>query len=245
MIENILSTFTLKDLLPLGIGLALGAGVLLLIRARQVWQYRRTYGYSTYTADHVRRRLIGSGVVAVVIVIAIAGLYLWRANTGSPLDGQVVRSDDLDAALGVADLDHMRLIIPRLGVETTFIEASFVADQWDISQLEAEVAHLAGTAYPGQPGNVVLAGHITIPVRDTPGPFYELDQLQNGDKIYVEHRNTTYTYEVFRNLLVESTDIEVVFPTDDNRLTLITCSGWDGSLQAYAQRLVVVARFIQ
>jgi sortase (surface protein transpeptidase) len=42
--------------------------------------------------------------------------------------------------------------------------------------------------------------------------------------------------------VVLPTDVDVAFPTEDTRLTLITCTGWSDILQSYAQRVVVIAR---
>ena len=124
------------------------------------------------------------------------------------------------------------------------IEAPFVARQWDISRLKDEVAHLAGTAYPGEPGNAVLAGHITIPGAGW-GPFQELETLQPGDRIFIERGGAEYVYVVSEKKVVEPEAVEVAYPTPDTRLTLITCTGWDALFQAYSQRIVVVALLAQ
>lgn len=58
------------------------------------------------------------------------------------------------------------------------------------------VGHYPGTAQPGQPGNVALAGH-----RNTHGePFRHLDELRPGDRVSIETFHARFTYVVERTL---------------------------------------------
>ncbi|MDW8810905.1 sortase, partial [Streptomyces scabiei] len=58
------------------------------------------------------------------------------------------------------------------------------------------VGHYPGTAQPGRPGNLALAGH-----RTTHGePFRHLDRLVPGDEVRVETRDAVHTYVVDRTL---------------------------------------------
>jgi LPXTG-site transpeptidase (sortase) family protein len=227
----------LTDWLTLGAGLALGIGVVFLIHARQVWQYRHAYGYDVYTAESRRRRLLRWAGLALAGVALMAGIHTWQVIQpgGSTNTHLASHPEELDPLAG------MVLIIPRLGIEADLIEAPIVAQQWDISRLTDEVAHLEGTVYPGQPGNAVLAGHITIPEAGW-GPFKDLGMLQPGDHVFIQIGEKTLTYEVAEQKTVDAGATEVVFPTGDSRLTLLTCTGWDGDLQHYTQRMVVVAR---
>jgi sortase (surface protein transpeptidase) len=40
--------------------------------------------------------------------------------------------------------------------------------------------------------------------------------------------------------LVDRTDVQVAFPTDTARVTLITCTNWSDEIGAYEERLIVV-----
>ena len=103
--------------------------------------------------------------------------------------------------------------------------------------------YFEGWYYPGQPGNAVLAGHVTIPDAGW-GPFKDLETLQAGDRIFFEDGDKVYMYEVTDQMFVEPTDVWVAYPTDDTRLTLITCAGWSDEVEEYTQRIVVVAMLV-
>jgi LPXTG-site transpeptidase (sortase) family protein len=236
---RVLPDLTLPDLLVIALGLLAGIGVLFLIRSRQVWRYRRGLGYTVYDADRLRRNLARWAVMALLLVIGVAGVYVWQvAFQGPALFGPIIA-----AQTEATPVPAIRLLIPRLGVEAPMIEAPIVARRWDISLLTDEVAHLAGTAYPGDPGNAVLAGHVTIPDAGW-GPFKDLETLQPGDHLFVERQGQTFVYEVVGGEVVAADAVEVTFPTEGYRLTLITCTGWDDDTVTYAQRIVIYAELI-
>jgi sortase A len=105
--------------------------------------------------------------------------------------------------------------IPRIGLEKYIVEGTGEAD------LQKGPGHYPGTPLPGQPGNVAIAGH-----RTTYGaPFYNLNELKAGDPIRITVASgTTYTYLVTGSQVVSPSDVAVVGPTHDNRLTLTTCN---------------------
>ncbi len=103
--------------------------------------------------------------------------------------------------------------IPRIGVEKTVIEGVKVDD------LKKAPGHYPGTPFPGQAGNVGIAGH-----RTTYGaPFQRLDEMKTGDKILVTTLQGRFTYTVTELKIVSPDDTVVLAPTTDNRLTLTTC----------------------
>jgi len=105
--------------------------------------------------------------------------------------------------------------IPKIGLEKYLVEGTGESD------LQKGPGHYTGTPLPGQPGNVAIAGH-----RTTYGaPFYNLDALKPGDPIRITMSSgTTYTYDVTGSTVVSPSDVAVVAPTKDNRLTLTTCN---------------------
>ncbi|QDY80926.1 class E sortase [Streptomyces qinzhouensis] len=104
-----------------------------------------------------------------------------------------------------SDTAYAIIRIPRLGVTAPVAEG--VAKQGVLDK--GYVGHYPGTARPGRPGNVALAGH-----RNTHGePFRYINRLRRGDDIRIETRDTVYVYEVDRQLARTSPrDIGVIRP---------------------------------
>ena len=100
--------------------------------------------------------------------------------------------------------------------------------------------HVKGTGYPWQRvANVYIAGHrLGFPGTKSHLVFWDLDKLENGDEVILTDANgTTYTYEVFKKLVVSPKDVHVMRPVaGKNIVSLQTCT-----LPDYSQRLIVQA----
>ena len=103
-----------------------------------------------------------------------------------------------------------RIEIPRLGV-TAIVRAGS-----DARTLQLAVGHIPGTAFPGEAGNVGLAGH-----RDT--FFRRLRDIRTDDAIEVVTAEGRFTYRVQRTDIVQPSDVWVLDPTTEPSLTLVTC----------------------
>jgi LPXTG-site transpeptidase (sortase) family protein len=138
-----------------------------------------------------------------------------------------------------------RLVIQALGLDVPVILSPIVSQTWQVTHLGKDlVGHLEGTASPGDPSNVVLAGHVTLE-HNVYGPFAGLGKLQAGDAIVVYVGDQPYTYIVDKLQMVNRTDVQVAYPTQTARLTLITCADWSNELKAYQKRLIVVCHLAQ
>jgi sortase A len=102
------------------------------------------------------------------------------------------------------------LRIPRLGLEVAVLEGT---DEWT---LDRGVGHIEGTAGPGDPGNVGIAGH-----RD--GFFRVLKDVAAGDVLELALRGGARRFRVTRLSIVGPDDGEVIAPTTRNLVTLVTC----------------------
>ena len=89
-----------------------------------------------------------------------------------------------------------RLVIPRLHLRAIVREGA------DSHTLGIALGHVRGTALPGTPGNVAVAGH-----RDT--LFRCLRNITKDDKIIFETTYGDYTYQVNRTQIVKPTDVAV------------------------------------
>jgi sortase A len=103
-----------------------------------------------------------------------------------------------------------RIEIPRLGV------AAVIAEGVDARTLRRAVGHLPGTVLPGQTGNAGLAGH-----RDT--YFRALREIRENDSIRIVTPVDRFEYRVDFTAVVSPTRADLLSPTDDASLTLITC----------------------
>jgi sortase A len=103
-----------------------------------------------------------------------------------------------------------RIEIPRLGVSTIIRAGS------DARTLRLAVGHISGTAFPGEPGNIGLAGH-----RDT--FFRRLRNIRVNDEIRIVTPDETYTFKVEDTSVVRPRDTWVLNATPTPVLTLVTC----------------------
>jgi sortase A len=102
------------------------------------------------------------------------------------------------------------LRIPRIRLEVP------VLDGTDELTLNRAVGHIASTSRPGEPGNVGIAGH-----RD--GFFRGLKDIGPGDAIDLETLDGTVRYVVEEIVIVDPAAVEVLEPTAEDSLTLVTC----------------------
>jgi sortase A len=90
-------------------------------------------------------------------------------------------------------------------------------DGWE--QLKKGVAQHIPSANPGENGNVVLSGH-----DDVYGEvFRDLDKLQPGDEVILYTMQEQFIYLVTETRIVEPSQVEVMNPTSDPTVTLISC----------------------
>lgn len=107
----------------------------------------------------------------------------------------------------------LRIQIPAIGVDAPIVQG----DGWE--QLRKGVGQHIGTPNPGQNGNVVLSAH-----NDIFGEiFRDLDQLAPGDEVIVYTSQHAYVYLVSQTQIVEPTRVEVMAPTREPVVTLISC----------------------
>jgi sortase A len=103
-----------------------------------------------------------------------------------------------------------RLEIPKLGVSSIILEGV------ESQTLRVGLGHVRGTSLPGQPGNVVIAGH-----RDT--FFRPLRKIEVCDEVSVATSARTYYYQVLSFEIVDPRNVNALRSHNKNELTLITC----------------------
>jgi LPXTG-site transpeptidase (sortase) family protein len=143
----------------------------------------------------------------------------------------------------------IRLQIPSLNIDAPVYEVGLeqirqvneVFFQWAVPTSYAAGWH-GDSALLGQPGNTVLNGHHNIHGQ----VFRDLVDVQIGAELIVEAMDGRYQYRIIEKLLlaeqgqplsVRQANARWIEPTDDERITIVTC--WPATGNSH--RLLVVA----
>jgi sortase A len=103
-----------------------------------------------------------------------------------------------------------RLDAPSVHMSATVLEGS------DDGTLRHGAGHIEDTAFPGDAGNVGIAGH-----RDT--TFRPVRRLHVGDPLVITTANQVYRYRIAKTSIVNPDDVAVLDDADHPTLTLVTC----------------------
>jgi sortase A len=106
-----------------------------------------------------------------------------------------------------------RIVIPRIGLDAPLLEGE------SLDVLAYGPGHRDGSAYPGQLGNVVVAGHRTTRTR----PFRHLDTLQPGDALTFETATGVYRYEFAVSQVIDPSQVEITNQPNGYIATLYAC----------------------
>lgn len=109
----------------------------------------------------------------------------------------------VETPLAVLEIPKISLLVPVLAGTDEFA-------------LNRGVGHISGTAVPGTPGNVGIAGH-----RD--GFFRGLKDIEVGDRLDLKTLDGRASFQVEAVTIVPPSDVSVLDPTDRPTLTLVTC----------------------
>jgi sortase A len=172
---------------------------------------------------------LGRGLIGLSLILL--GLWLWIAIDSHAFQSDLARrlahlarpgppSRVAEATRREAGASGLvgRLEIPRLKLKAMIVEGT--TDR----ALMRGVGHVERTAFPGEGGNVALAGH-----RDT--YFRRLKKIADGDTIRVRTPDGDFVYRVDTVLIVKPDRVDLLGPTERPVLTLVTCYpfGWIGS----------------
>ena len=198
-------------------------------------------GRTIHIPDLPVRSLVGMSLVGIGALIVLFLVYLFaftpltaarnqqrltQTLVGHPLtlyklvDGV---SPPEGSAIGV-------LTIPVLHLDQVIVQGTSAADLMNGPGL------MPGSALPGSPGNSVIAAR-----RVTFGaPFGAVNTLKKGAVIRVVDGAGTFNYKVTRVHTVAAGQRDVVLPTTDNRITLVTAN----STFVQSGRLVVQGKLV-
>ena len=191
-------------------------------------------------------KIVGGILIAagIIVISSAIGMRLWAAhkekamindfqrtiaqednkpNADSSTDAQPPA--DAEGAIGI-------ITIPKINLKVA------VGEGVDLSTLKYAVGHFKGTAMPGQKGNFCVAGHRSYTYSEY---FNRLGEIKNGDIINVQAKSGTYTYKVYNISVVTPDHVEVLNPTSDATMTLVTCT----PIRIATHRLIINARLVE
>lgn len=134
------------------------------------------------------------------------------------------------------------LYVPRFGADYSVPILDGTGEEIN----SAVLGRYSTSPRPGQDGNLALAGH-----RQTYGAvLWDMDQLTEGDRLYLQTANGWWVYETRMVHIVDPTDTEVLNPNpmdpgaaepDGQWLTLTTCH----PPYTVLQRMITHAEFVE
>ena len=199
--------------------------------------YRQSKGEAT----NVRIGKLLLAVATLEMVMTLLGAACGSEKAEEPIAPEEAPPEQQEQAGAPADTT-LTVTVPNMQrVKDSPMPDTYGDDEESLKNYAG--IHVEDTGFPWeQEANVYLAGHrLGYPGYPSFLAFYDIDNLKEGDQIFVEDANgREYTYEVFNNFVVEPTDIWVTEPVPGkNILTLQTCT-----LPDYAQRVVVQAELV-
>lgn len=125
----------------------------------------------------------------------------------------------------------VKITIENVNIDIAVKEAKIVDGYWEVFPNVAGWGE--GSGKPGRPGNQVVFAHARK------GLFLPLRDVKIGSIVKIETTRDSYSYEVKEIKEVLPNQVEVISTTEDETLTLYTCTGFNDS-----KRLIVVAKRI-
>ncbi len=119
-----------------------------------------------------------------------------------------------------------RLVAAKAGIDAPIAEVGIV-DSGSRSVWETawhSVGHHLDSSLPGQPGNMVLTGHVSVADHNNAAYFAKLDELAPGDLVDVYSGAEVFHYKVTKVSVVSPTAVNVLRSGAGSTITLITCT---------------------
>jgi len=184
--------------------LLFGAGAALCLLYLGVTAYRSLasrLAVQTFDAARSTRKATLDKDVAVKLPSSAVNLRLWGAKRIAAYRDSLARQFSPPIAV---------LRAPTVGIEVP------VFDGTDELVLNRGAGRITGTARPGEPGNVGIAGH-----RD--GFFRALKDIAVGDSVTLDIGTDVTEYVIASIKVVTPADVTVLERTSTPSLTLVTC----------------------
>jgi LPXTG-site transpeptidase (sortase) family protein len=204
-------------LLLLGLGIFVLMQVVMPFLSYQIWEIS-SYDKSSLLVDPTDQRagkLVSGKVLEALMANSqtqwvIENINNFPAFVVSAKEGTIIKPPYKEFKVSIPSLD--------LKNAKTLVHSN---------SFEENLAHLKGTALPGDRGNVFITGHSSLPnfFGGNKGQFVDLPKIKKGDEVLVEALGQKFTYIVLGIKIVDPKDTSVILPPDieGRYLTLMTC----------------------
>lgn len=134
------------------------------------------------------------------------------------------------------------IVIPKISAAAQVIPNVDPSNEEEYrNSLKDGVAHAKGSNFPGGRGTIYIFAHSTNTLANVSrynAVFYQLKDLEAGDKIIIFFTGQKFIYQVLNRQIVEAKDTSWLTDVGEERLILQTCWPPGTSLK----RLIVIAR---
>ena len=146
-----------------------------------------------------------------------------------------------------------KIVIPSIKVEAPIVAVGLEPDgSMGAPDTPEVVGWYKHGAAPGERGNVLMDGHVDWTNRQTgvpfTGVFWDLNTLDPGDQLKITDGSREFVYEVIDKKRFKATDpegVSVLQPTQEPRITLITCGGnFNRATHTYDTREIIIGRLV-
>jgi sortase A len=119
-----------------------------------------------------------------------------------------------------------RIVAASAGIDALITEVGLVESGGELAWETAwrAAGHHLDSARPGQPGNMVITGHVSVADARNLAVFSSLDRLAPGDVVEVYSGDRVHRYRVERVAVVPPTEVRVLRSDFASRVTLLTCT---------------------
>lgn len=165
-----------------------------------------------------------------VFFLILSGFLYWQRTTPRRLSFSLSSRELIEAPKSGHSVKPARLTIPELSIDLPIYESRIYGEgKWEATT--QGVSYLISTPVPGQVGNSILYGH------NWKSLLGNLTQAKPGQVIEIAYSDgSLQDFKVAYTQVVNPDESKILSQTDDQRITLYTCTGFLDS-----KRFVVTA----
>lgn len=184
----------------LSIGIFVLMQVILPIISFQIWQLGQTVNHQILISPHSKTS-------------QVLGVSVQDRNSFPAFISSLTRQTQ-------ANYKEFKISISKINMENSQVLV-------DSNDLSSNLAHLPGSALPGEKGNVFISGHSALSSLFSlkKALFSNLTDLKKGDRIDIMAGGTKFVYQVIDFKVVDPSDLSVILAPDQlgRYISLMTC----------------------